>query len=130
MIVLTIPMVIILTCDVTVSEAQLDRLRKSKSLTAMPFVETPLVEVPAGEFMMGADGTQALEDERPSHRVWLDAFSIDLYEVTTTQYAAFLAATKRAAPWQWETVDLAQHANDHRYNVRETRAHCRNTLSS
>ena len=109
--VLAIPIGILLVFDVTVSEAQLDRLRKSKSLTTMPSVETPMVEVPAGEFMMGADGTQALEDERPSHRVWLDGFSIDLYEVTTTQYAAFLAAAKRAAPWQWETVDLAQHGD-------------------
>ena len=61
-----------------------------------PPAETPMVEIPAGEFMMGADGTQALEDERPSHRVWLDAFSIDLHEVTTAQYAAFLSADKRA----------------------------------
>jgi formylglycine-generating enzyme required for sulfatase activity len=111
MIVLTIPIVILLLHDAALCQAQLDRLRKSKSLTTMPSVETPMVEVPAGEFMMGADGTQALEDERPSHRVWLDAFSIDLYEVTTTQYAAFLAAAKRAAPWQWETVDLAQHGD-------------------
>ena len=49
-----------------------------------------MVEIAAGEFMMGSDGTQALEDQRPSHRVWLDAFSIDLHEVTTAQYAAFL----------------------------------------
>ena len=61
--------------------------------------------------MMGADGTQALEDERPAHRVWLDSFSIDLYEVTTAQYAAFLAASKRPLPWQSETVDLTQHGD-------------------
>ena len=112
MIVLTIPMVvIILVCDATVSQAQLDRLRQSKSFTTTPPAETPMVEIPAGEFVMGSDGTQALEDERPSHRVWLDAFSIDLHEVTTTQYAAFLATGRRAAPWQWETVDLVRHGD-------------------
>ncbi len=95
----------------SMSAAQLDRLRKSKSFMSTPPAETPMVEIPAGEFMMGSDGTQALEDERPSHRVWLDAFSIDLHEVTTAQYAAFLAADKRAAPWQWETVDLVQHGD-------------------
>lgn len=95
----------------SMSAAQLDRLRKSKSFMSTPPAETPMVEIPAGEFMMGSDGTQALEDERPSHRVWLDAFSIDLHEVTTAQYAAFLAADKRAAPWQWETVDLVQHGS-------------------
>jgi len=111
LIVLTLAIVTVLVCDVTVSQAQLDRLRKSKSFMSTPPAETPMVEIPAGEFMMGSDGSQALEDERPSHRVWLDAFSIDLHEVTTVQYAAFLAADKRAAPWQWETVDLVQHGD-------------------
>jgi formylglycine-generating enzyme required for sulfatase activity len=109
MIVLTMPMVIVLLCDVTVSKAQLDRLRKSNSFKTTPAAESPMIEIPAGEFMMGSDGTQALEDERPSHRVWLDTFSMDLHEVTTAQYAAFLAESKRPAPWQWETVDLVQH---------------------
>lgn len=60
---------------------------------------------------MGASGTQALEDERPVHRVVLDDFSMDLYEATTAQYGAFLAATGRAAPWLWETVRVAQHGD-------------------
>ena len=58
---------------------------------------------------MGADGTDALEDERPQHRVWVDRFEIDLYEVTTRRYAEFLSATTRAEPWQWEAVDPARH---------------------
>ncbi|HSC56852.1 MAG TPA: formylglycine-generating enzyme family protein, partial [Nitrospira sp.] len=91
------------------SPAQLDRLRRSKSLE--PVTDNPMVEIPAGEFVMGVEGTQALEDEQPLHRVWLDAFSIDVYEVTTAQYAAFLAAETRATPWQWETVDLIQHGD-------------------
>ncbi len=95
----------------TESPAQLDRLRKSRAPVAATAVDTPMVEIPAGEFVMGSDGTQALEDERPSHRVWLDVFSIDVQEVTTTQYAAFLAAGQRAAPWQWGTVDLMQHGD-------------------
>lgn len=102
---------IIVLYDVTASQAQLDRLKKSRSFMTQSPAETPMAEVPAGDFMMGADGTQALEDERPAHRVWLDSFSIDLYEVTTAQYAAFLAASKRPVPWQWETVDLAQHGD-------------------
>ena len=60
---------------------------------------------------MGAAGTQALEDERPLHRVTLDAFIMDVYEVTTAQYAIFLAATPRPAPWQWQMVSVAQHAD-------------------
>ncbi len=60
---------------------------------------------------MGFDGKQALEDERPKHQVWVSTFSIDLHEVTTAQYAQFLAAEKQAVPWQWETVDLTQHGD-------------------
>lgn len=110
-VILTIASVMIPVCDTTVGHAQLDRLRKSQSLTTTPAPQTPMVEIPAGHFTMGSDGTQALEDERPSHRVWLDAYSIDLHEVTTGQYAAFIAAVKRPLPWKWETVDLAQHGD-------------------
>lgn len=91
------------------AQAQLERLRKGGPVEQVASAETPLVEIPAGEFAMGLDGMQALEDERPKHQVWLPAFFIDLYEVTTGQYAVFLAATNRDSPWQWDTVVLSQH---------------------
>jgi formylglycine-generating enzyme required for sulfatase activity len=94
-----------------IAHAQLDRLKKFKKEAEIIASETPLVDIPEGVFSMGFDGTQALEDERPLHRVWLDAFSMDLHEVTTAQYALFLATTNRPAPWQWQTVDLAQHGD-------------------
>jgi formylglycine-generating enzyme required for sulfatase activity len=99
---------LLLAIIVPLSEAQLDRLRKSKDLGATAVAETPMVEIPAGQFAMGSDGVRALEDERPVHRVWLDRFSMDLYEVATAQYAEFLLATQRPAPWQWNSVDLSQ----------------------
>src|SRR5262245_31049458 len=98
-----------LTVTVPFSEAQLDRLRKSKALDPTAVAETLMGEIPAGEFTMGLDGMQALEDERPKHNVSLPVFYMDLHEVTTVQYAAFLAATNRDVPWQWNMVDLAQH---------------------
>ena len=70
-----------------------------------------MVEIPAGEFVMGFDGTQALEDERPAHRVWLDTYSMDRYEVTTAHYAAFLTDTNHAPPWLWNLVNLTQHGD-------------------
>jgi len=106
MIVLTI----LLMHDATAS-AQLDRLRRSKALEQPVTAETPMVEIPEGLFTMGFDGTQALEDERPKHQVWLPAFFMDLHEVKTAQYAAFLAATNRLPPWQWNGVDLSQHSD-------------------
>ena len=56
------------------SEAQVERLRKSKFFDLTAIAETPMVEIPAGEFAMGLDGMQALEDERPKHQVWLQTF--------------------------------------------------------
>ena len=55
-----------------------------------------MVLIPAGEFSMGSDQDEV--DERPVHRVGLDAFWIDRYEVTNGQYQAFLDATKHRAP--------------------------------
>ncbi len=45
----------------------------------------PMVMVPAGSFEMGS--TDGDEDEQPVHTVTLDAFYIDQYEVTNSQYA-------------------------------------------
>ena len=52
----------------------------------------PQVVIPATTFMMGArdEDTAAELDERSRHEVSLDAFAIDLYEVSVAQYAAFL----------------------------------------
>jgi len=49
-----------------------------------------MVYVPAGEFIMGSD--EGYSDEAPKHVVYLDAFYIDKYEVTVTEYVAFLNA--------------------------------------
>jgi len=105
---LTILLFLMLDTNAT---AQLDRLRRSKALEQPPAAETPMAEIPVGEFAMGSDGGQALEDERPKHQVWLPTFFIDVHEVTTGQYAGFLAATHRLAPWQWNMVDLSQHSD-------------------
>jgi serine/threonine-protein kinase len=53
-----------------------------------------LVYVPAGEFTMGsADGdSEASSDEKPQHKVALDAFWIDRTEVTNAQYRKCVAA--------------------------------------
>ena len=53
----------------------------------------PMVLVPAGEFWMGLPEGEGLDDEQPRHRVYLDAFYIDKFEVTTERYAKFLAAS-------------------------------------
>ena len=48
-----------------------------------------MVHIPAGEFTMGS--TRA-ENEQPVRQVYLDAFWIDMYEVTNQQYALCIEA--------------------------------------
>ena len=71
------------------------------------------VPIPAGEFWMGRTrlwlmdeiGWQIREryDDRPVHRVRLQAFTIDAWEVTNAEYARFVAdpASVVAAPYHW-----------------------------
>ena len=65
----------------------------------------PMVLVPAGEFTMGNEGWDA--DEKPVHRVSLDAFYMDKYEMTTARYATFMQETGREQPAQWKDVNPA-----------------------
>lgn len=66
----------------------------------------PMVLIPSGEFVMGSSATS---DERPAHRVDLDAYYIDTFEVTISRYAKFLeAVTTQQAPHQWNTVKLTE----------------------
>ena len=55
-------------------------------------VELPdLVTVPAGEFVMGKDGSRP--DEAPAHRVRLSAFRAAAHPVSNREYATFVTAT-------------------------------------
>jgi len=58
-----------------------------------------LVSVPAGEFWMGSE--DGGPEEKPRRRVYLDAFSIDKYEVTNVLYRRFMDATGHRAPTFW-----------------------------
>jgi formylglycine-generating enzyme required for sulfatase activity len=50
-----------------------------------------MVLVPAGEFMMGS--TEGSADQKPMHRVSLDAFYLDKYEVTNKLFQKFVSDT-------------------------------------
>jgi formylglycine-generating enzyme len=66
----------------------------------------PMILIPAGEFAMGDH--YGNRDEKPVHKVYLDAFYMDKYEVTNEQYKKFLDSTKHRTPYYW---------NDARYNA-------------
>ncbi len=57
-----------------------------------------MVLVPEGEFEMGCDSGCDNNDERPLHNVYLDAYYIDLYEVTNDQYDECVHADACDAP--------------------------------
>jgi len=54
------------------------------------------VLIPAQSFLMGSDDSRP--DERPVHRVWVDAFEIGITQVTNGEYAAFAKAAGRPMP--------------------------------
>lgn len=63
-----------------------------------------MVTVPAGEFLMGSDPRKdpaAGPQEQPLHRVLLDAFEIDRYEVSNVAYLRFVLATGASWPQFW-----------------------------
>jgi formylglycine-generating enzyme required for sulfatase activity len=47
--------------------------------------------IPAGTFILGYDA--GLEDEKPPHELDLPEYRIDIFEVTNSQFAAFVEAT-------------------------------------
>ena len=57
----------------------------------------PMVLVPAGEFTMGSD--KGDDDEQPIHRVFLDSFYMDKFEVTNGRFAKFVEAIQSEPPW-------------------------------
>jgi formylglycine-generating enzyme required for sulfatase activity len=52
--------------------------------------EAEMMLIPAGEFSMGDHHDVEDTDEKPVHTVYLDAYYMDIYEVTNDQYARFL----------------------------------------
>ena len=77
-----------------------------------------MVLIPAGEFQMGSNDGE--NDEKPVHTVYLDAFYMDIYEVTNAQYKKFVDANP-----QWEKdrpgskyrddIDYLYHWNGNSY---------------
>jgi iron(II)-dependent oxidoreductase len=57
-----------------------------------------LVLISGGEFLMGS-GSEA--DHSPVHKVYIDSFYIDKYEVTNAQYLKFCEATGHRLPEFW-----------------------------
>ena len=68
--------------------------------------------IPAGYFEMGGINRDedAERDEKPTHTVSVDAFYIDTYEVTNTQYKEFVDANPQ---WQKGRIPKKYHDGDY-----------------
>jgi iron(II)-dependent oxidoreductase len=64
-----------------------------------------MVLIPAGEFNMGKNTTNPT-DWQPEHKVHVDAFYMDKYEVTNKQYYDFCVKTKHILPEFWGSAQF------------------------
>ena len=82
------------------------RARLQEQLT-----DQEMVPIPAGEFRMGDD--EGGTEEYPMHTVLLNAFMIDKFPVTNSQYKMFVDITGHRAPPHWtggtHTISEAEH---------------------
>lgn len=84
-----------------------------------------MVLIPAGEFQMGTDPAEIpklveflksqgisiakedwFKDETPRHTVYVDAFYMDVYEVTNAQYRKFVQETGHREPEGWKIESI------------------------
>lgn len=63
----------------------------------------PMVLIPAGEFTMGSD--KGDDDEKPIHKVFVDGFYLDKFEVTNSRFSKFVKAVLIEPPWGFADKD-------------------------
>jgi len=62
--------------------------------------------IPEGWFLMGCDAGR--DDEKPAHRVWVDAFDLAAFQTTNAEYARFLKETNHRPPLLWNDSNFDQ----------------------
>lgn len=67
-------------------------------------IEPEMVRIPEGWFWMGCESGR--DDEKPSHRVWVDAFELAAHQLTNAEYACFLAVTNYPPPSFWTDANF------------------------
>ena len=67
--------------------------------------------IPGGEFVMGSN--ERWDDEAPEYIESVDAFYIDLYEVTNADYKKFTLDTNRETPYHWPNGKIQKNNENH-----------------
>ena len=83
------------TSGATSAVASASAAPRTSIAPATPLFPSPMVNVPAGSFVMGCPRLAAATcriDESPAHRVTLSAYAIDVFEVTVGEYQACIHA--------------------------------------
>ena len=71
-----------------------------------------MVLVPGGELIMGNNTSSDLA-EKPEHRVQVQTFFLDMFEVTNQDYSKFLQATQYQPPPHWKTGNYPAGENNY-----------------
>jgi gamma-glutamyl hercynylcysteine S-oxide synthase len=85
-------------------EGEKRRLGETVANAQLSVLNARMVEIPAGEFYMGSDAVEALDNERSRHLCYLETYSIDRYPVTCSQYRNFMTNGGYQNP-QWWSAD-------------------------
>ena len=97
---LTIFVIIILIAYISASFSQ-SKQEQSKGKVA----RAEMILIPGGEFLMGKDEDEDT-DHSPAHKVYVDSFYMDIYEVTNDQYYKFCKETERKLPEFWGMAEF------------------------
>ena len=85
----------------------------STAAPAAPTCPADMVLIPAGQFFMGSDAKDVMANQKPAHQVTLDAFCIDVYEVTAQKYreCSSVGKCKRGTPEvEWPKITPSDKA--------------------
>ena len=72
-------------------------------MTTSKYIEPVTVAIAEGAFLMGGERA----NERPIHRVWVDAFALAQYPVTRREYALFVEDTRHPPAIFWDDPRFA-----------------------
>jgi formylglycine-generating enzyme required for sulfatase activity len=75
-----------------------------KFIEGQTFIEPKMSFIAAARVTMGCDSGR--DDERPAHRVFVDAFEMAAYQLTNAEFACFLSATSHPRPLHWNDAEF------------------------